>query len=293
LGNVKILNLNKCRGVRDIAALKNVFEVHLEEFHPGLIEDEEFRGLNLFGFGHVEKLFMNESYIVNNDISMLTAVKELHVGFCPKITDFHGLKNLKVLEAGHGHYISVPMKITSGLEIFENLVEFNAIFVKFLENSQYSENQDRFLSFSDFPNVQTLILKGCIFSHLPAILTHLHSVSLDYCRGFSLLPVLPSLNSLTIFSCAELTELHLSGNGETFPICKVRITCCRSLKELRISRKISQLKIFKCPELSRLTIESQINFLRIKNCPALKDISSTAPIIIFSQGTSLRRTYFF
>jgi hypothetical protein len=285
LGNVKILNLNECRGVRDITALKNVSELHLEEFHPGLMEDEEFRGLNLVGFGNVEKLFLNQSHIMNNDISMLTAVTELHVDFCPKITNFHGLSNLKVLEAGHGSYSAVPMKITSGLEIFENLVEFRGIYVEFLDDSQCSKNQDRLLSFSDFPNVQTLILKGCFFSHLPTILTHLHSLSLDYCRGFSLLPLLPSLNSLTIFSCTELTELRLSGNGETFPICKVRITCCSRLKELRISRKISQLKIFKCPELSRLIIESQINFLRIKNCPALKDISSSAPIIIFSQGT--------
>jgi hypothetical protein len=73
---------------------------------------------------------------------------------------------------------------------------------------------DTFLSLSDFPKIQTLFLDSCTFSRFPLIFTHLHSLTLMCCRGFTVLPGFPSLNSLEINTCSKLTELHLCGSGE-------------------------------------------------------------------------------
>jgi hypothetical protein len=271
LGNVPILNLNYCRGVTNVSRLTNVLELHLESF----------QGNNLEGLESLEKLFLNYTDSIT-DISMLQAAKELHVASCPKITDFHGLNNLQILEVGHGGESAAgPLKISSGMEIFKCLLELQANYVNFFEDKRDLDNfSDSFLSLTDFPNVQNLTLENCVFSQFPTTFTHLHSLSLNYCSGFSVLPGLASLDSLEVFDCKQLAELHLFGDGEEkYPISSVTVESCGELQSLRISRKISQLKIFHCRKLSELIIECQVNFLRVRQCPRLKEVSPSAPIL--------------
>jgi hypothetical protein len=210
---------------------------------------------------------------------MLKAVKELYISFCPLITHFYGLNKLQVLEVGGRNDTAAPFKISSGLEIFENLVELRARWVDFFESTREVDNSDIFLSFSDVQKLRSLDLEDCVFSHFTTIFTHLLSLRLVRCDGFCLIPGIPSLDSLKIISCDQLTELHLSGNGEKYPICKVKIHFCGQLKILRISRSISQLGITRCPNLSRVIIESQVNYLSVCRCPKLRGISQPAPII--------------
>jgi hypothetical protein len=268
LGNVHILNLGESTGVMDVSALKNVYELHLESFS----------GNNLNGLENVVKLFLDDSYLIA-DISMLKVVKELHVAQCPLITDFHGLKNLQILEIGRRNESKVGFDVSLDLEIFECLVELRARWVHFFEGTRDPNDSEKFLSLSDFPKVQTLILHECVFSHFPTVFSHLLTLNLIWCSGFSVLPGFPSLDSLQIIGCFELTELHISSARENYPICNVKITACENLQELRISRKISQFRISDCSELSRLVVERQINFLRVKRCPKLRGISQSAPII--------------
>jgi hypothetical protein len=165
--------------------------------------------------------------------------------------------------------------VSSGLEIFENLAELNAANIHFFEDKRDPGYSDTFLSLSDFPKIQTLFLDSCMFSRFPLIFTHLHSLTLMCCRGFTVLPGFPSLNSLEINTCSKLTELHLCGSGEKkLSICGVNISFCYVLKNLRISRKVSQLSISNCPKLFQLTIESQINFRRVKECPRLTAVQT-------------------
>jgi hypothetical protein len=96
---------------------------------------------------------------------------------------------------------------------------------------------------------------------------------------FLIYPRISFLDSLELIGCSELTTLHLHDSGGARPICSVKITLCERLRELRISRKISQLTIYGCSNLSLLTVERQINFLRVKNCLQLRGISQSAPII--------------
>jgi hypothetical protein len=169
--------------------------------------------------------------------------------------------------------------ISSGLEVFGNLLELRTRWVDFFESPRDPNDSEKFLSLSDFPKVQTLILHECVFSHFPTVFTHLLSLSLIWCTGFSVLPGFPSLDSLEVVGCSELIELHISSSGENYSICSVKITACEKLREFRISRKISQLWINDCSKLKRFVVERQINFLRVKNCPKLRGISQSAPII--------------
>jgi hypothetical protein len=181
LGNVHTLNLDETN-VNDVSALKNVYELHLERF----------QGNNLTGLENVEKLFLNKAHDSISDISMLKTVKELHVDRCPLITDFHGLNNLRILEISALDEGPEMFKITAGLEIFENLVELQARYVNLFEGTRDSDNSEKFLSLTDVPKVQTLILDDCVFSHFPIVFTHLLSLSLIWCTGFSFIPGFPS-----------------------------------------------------------------------------------------------------
>jgi hypothetical protein len=165
------------------------------------------------------------------------------------------------------------------LEIFANLVELIAGSVDFFEGKQDSDGIETFLSLSDFPNVARLTLEDCTFSHLPAVFTNFRSLTINNGQGISVLPEFPSLDYLELYQCNGLTELHLTGNGEKYPICTVKILDCEGLNEVRISRKISQLTISSCRTLSRLVVERQINFLRVKRCPKLPFVSPSAHII--------------
>jgi hypothetical protein len=160
-------------------------------------------------------------------------------------------------------------------------VELSAVDVEFFEDERDPDSDEIFLSLSDVPNVQRLSLDDCVFTLFPTTFTHLKSLRLTHCRGFSAIPGFPSLDSLEVVGCYGLTELHLYGGedgGEKYPICQVKIRECIRLQKLRISRKISQLKISGCPTLSRLAIESRFNFLKVRKCPKLRDISQAGTV---------------
>jgi hypothetical protein len=284
LGNVHILNLERCTGVTDFSTLKNVYELHV-----GGLPDwvREPRKTSLVGLENVEKLFLHTSIIMNNDLSMLTKVKELHFIFCTGITDFHGLNLLKKLRVGAtveniypSYNNSGPLLITDGLDTFENLLELEASSINFVEDERDPNDSNHYLSLSDVPNVQILTLECCVFIQFPTTFTHLLSLKLNDCRCCSVLylPGFPALDSLEINRC-ELAELHFLGNDAKFPICNVKIDDCEKLTKIHVFREISLMKVSKCRKLVRIFAESQINYLRLKTCPILTVQGAVKPIL--------------
>jgi hypothetical protein len=103
-------------------------------------------------------------------------------------------------------------------------------------------------------------------------LSHLRSLSLLNCGDFTLLPELPSLGYLDIECCNQLINLHLfvgEDDEAKFPIYSVTIRYCSLLEEVKVTRKISEMKISFCDQLSRIDAQSQIDRLRTDHCERL------------------------
>jgi hypothetical protein len=170
MGNVHILNLDSLARIMAVSSLKNVYELHLELKDVYELHLEWFKGHSLTGLENVKKRFVNYSTAISN-------ISTFHVAFCPLITDFHGLKNLRILEISYRYEAADQFKITSGLEIFENLVELRTRWVHFFDGKRDLDRNECFLSLSDVPNAQNLSLEFRTFTHFLER-THLLSLKL-------------------------------------------------------------------------------------------------------------------
>jgi hypothetical protein len=282
LGNVHILAIAYCPGVSDVSALGNVYELHL--IHCNQIRDIsalrnvkemhlwDFSGTDVSGLEKVERLFLS--------------------GFCPGITDIWMLKRIQVLDV-HGW---VPRLVSSqwfgfgklrdlrfrsenaspsstklfNFSILECLSAFKSLNVDF--SAAEGESTATTVSLNNLYKLTLQYANNISKLLTNRTLSHLRSLSLSYCGDFTFLPELPSLGYLDIECCNQLINLHLfvgEDDEAKFPIYSVTIRYCSLLEEVKVTRKVSDMKISFCDQLIRITAQSQIDRLRTDHCERL------------------------
>jgi hypothetical protein len=257
LGNVYELHLVHCNQVRDISRLKNVKEMHLDDFD----------GTDVSGLESVEKLFLSTCPGIT-DISMLKRIQVLTIQGCPGLASFQlsGLGKLRDLRFRGANTVNLAPASARLFDytVLERLSKFESIDMDFsVRNSELTAGTVSLI------NLRELTLRYAVnISQLLTnpTLSHLRSLNLLRCGDLLYLPELPSLGYLTIESCNRLVTLHLVAEQAKFPIYSVIIRNCRNLKEVKVTRKISEMKIRLCDQLRRIDAQSQIGFLRADHC---------------------------
>jgi hypothetical protein len=267
LGCVHTLNLNDCRGVTDISSLENVYPLSITGF----------KGTDVSALRSVVKLNLTYSSRDITDLSALTKVQELQIEKGPCVSHFVTMTNLRKLAIGAASGLAVKFQVSSGVEVFENLVDLKATLVDFLQETQPDSLQG--LSLSHLKRIRRLEFHRCTLNTFPMTLNHLLSLTLMSCTGFTVIPAFPNLDCLELEGCFELAELEVEGSSVSRPVSTVKILGCDHLYRLRVFRKVSQFTIDRASRLEQLVVKQQINSLKITRSQKLTKIADSAPII--------------
>jgi Leucine-rich repeat (LRR) protein len=308
LGNIRELNLSGCSRITDVSALGRVYRLTLLSCenvkNVSALRNVPVLDISLTGvvdvsvLTNVRKLSFKSSQFVT-EISGLENVEELVLSFshkvkslpvckslqvlaiqnCPSFRNFSGLEALTDLNVGGGYWGRADLlNIDSGIEIFQKLKKLQLHEVLLEEGGGHSSS---FLSWNHFTNVRELALHNCKFSSFPAILfTQLRSLTLSDKNLVHLPDLPPSLGYLHLKSCPHLSAVHLKNTRSVYPLYFVEIFHCHCLREVRVTRKVSQMKILNCKELSILVVDSPVGHLVTRECPKLyEDYLNTKNII--------------
>jgi hypothetical protein len=248
LGKVPTLLFDHCPGVSDVSALgkgTHSFAIGQAFELTGLFSLRSvcsvnlagYRGDNIFGLTNVTILDISFSYNISDisflgesaveelnmnmcsritDITMLSSVKVLNVSNCEQIKHFHGLRSLRDLTI-----LGSDFEVLSGFETFSQLEKLSIAHVinheellPYIKHLTYLKTSGSSFHIHDFPAVQFLFAAQDIVPSKLDLLQCLREVDLYGHSGNDVhlvFPLLPFLRKLKLSGFRKIKKLEILG----------------------------------------------------------------------------------
>jgi hypothetical protein len=266
LNGIQILELHYCPQSTNFAALKNLRELHLDNF----------QGKDLSCLQNLEILHLSNCPHITN-LSMLKKLIELRTNHSPSLSNLSYSVNLRQLVANFKYDREMWFSVSLGLGLFPGLREVDLVGMDFNEQADPTSVS----SWGHWTNIRKMTLIESSFQTFPSTYTNLRELEVISCDCSRLdLPELPSLGRVALLYCLGRFNLNLLGMNSSYPVYKVEITGCDGLKQIRIARTVSSMIVSDCRALSIFEIHCQIGQLKIVDCPKLLNVREFAPILV-------------